>query len=108
MISPFTLHPSHFSEASLVQQTMAEYLEKELGWDSVCAYNNGNSWPDSLLGCKSDREVALTRFLTHYWLRLLAASELVSPERLVEMEKECDELIAILTSIVKKMRGKNK
>ncbi|MBW2077671.1 MAG: four helix bundle protein [Deltaproteobacteria bacterium] len=53
------------------------------------------------IACKEARE-------THYWLQLLAASELVPPERLVEMEKECDELIAILTSIVKKMRGKNK
>jgi len=53
------------------------------------------------IACKEARE-------THYWLRLLAESELVHPERLVEIEKECDELIAILTSIVKKMRAKNK
>jgi len=53
------------------------------------------------IACKEARE-------THYWLRLLAASELVPPERLVKMEKECDELIAILTSIVKKVRDKNK
>ena len=53
------------------------------------------------IACKEARE-------THYWLRLLAESELVPLERLVEMEKECDELIAILTSIVKKVRDKNR
>jgi len=30
------------------------------------------------------------------------------PERLIELETECNELIAILTSIIKKMRGKHK
>lgn len=29
-----------YTEDTLVQQTTAEYLEKELGWDSVYAYNN--------------------------------------------------------------------
>ena len=53
------------------------------------------------IACKEARE-------THYWLRLLVATELAPQERLVEIEKECNELIAILTSIVKKMRGKNK
>jgi four helix bundle protein len=53
------------------------------------------------IACKEARE-------THCWLRLLAESELIPPERMVKIEKECDELIAILTSIVKKMRGKNR
>jgi len=30
-----------YTEDTLVQQTTAEYLEKELGWDSVYAYNQG-------------------------------------------------------------------
>jgi len=50
MTSNFKLHPSNFSEASLVQQTTADYLQKELGWDSVYAYNNEDFGPDSLLG----------------------------------------------------------
>ena len=29
----------NFSEDQLVQQTMADYLEQELGWRSVYAYN---------------------------------------------------------------------
>jgi len=49
------------TEDTLVQQTTAEYLEKELGWESVYAYNNEGFGPDSLLGRRSDREVVLTR-----------------------------------------------
>ncbi len=53
----------HYTEDTLVQQTTAEYLERELGWESVYAYNNEDFGPDSLLGRASDREVVLTRFL---------------------------------------------
>jgi len=63
MTSNFTLHPSNFSEDTLVQQTTAEYLEKELGWESVYAYNQETFGPDSTLGRSSDREVVLTRYL---------------------------------------------
>ncbi len=40
MTSNFSLQTSHFSEASLVQQTTADYLERQLGWESVYAYNS--------------------------------------------------------------------
>lgn len=56
-----TLAP--YTEDTLVQQTTAEYLEQELGWKSVSAYNSEDFGPDSLLGRESDREVALTRTL---------------------------------------------
>jgi four helix bundle protein len=51
------------------------------------------------IACKEARE-------THYWLRLLAAADIMAPKRLTELETECNELIAILTSIIKKMRSK--
>lgn len=51
------------------------------------------------IACKEARE-------THYWLRLLAACEVVSAPRLTELEAECNELIAILTAIIKKMRAR--
>ncbi len=54
---------SFYSEDTLVQQTTAEYLEQQLGWESVYAYNNEDFGPDSLLGRASDREVVLTRTL---------------------------------------------
>ena len=31
---------SGYSEDTLVQQTTAEYMEQQLGWESVYAYNN--------------------------------------------------------------------
>ena len=50
-----------YTEDTLVQQTTADYLERQLGWESVYAYNNEDFGPDSLLGRASDREVVLTR-----------------------------------------------
>ena len=54
---------SAYTEDTLVQQTTAEYVEHELGWESVYAYNNEDFGPDSLLGRASDREVVLPRYL---------------------------------------------
>ena len=50
-----------YTEDTLVQQTTADYLERQLGWESVYAYNNEDFGPDSLLGRTSDHEVVLTR-----------------------------------------------
>jgi type I restriction enzyme R subunit len=50
-----------YTEDTLVQQTTAEYLEKELGWDSVYAYNNEIFGPEGTLSRASDREVVLGR-----------------------------------------------
>jgi len=55
--------PDGYSEDTLVQQTTAEYLEQQLGWDSVYAYNNEDFGPGSLLGRSSDQEVVLIRIL---------------------------------------------
>lgn len=49
------------------------------------------------IACKEARE-------THYWLRLLAATEIVLTERLTDLIDEANQLIAILTTIVKKTR----
>ncbi|MDD5094559.1 MAG: type I restriction endonuclease subunit R [Dehalococcoidia bacterium] len=53
----------HYTEDALVQQTTAEYLEQQLGWESVYAYNTETFGPDGTLGRTSDREVVLTRYL---------------------------------------------
>ncbi|HOO77997.1 MAG TPA: type I restriction endonuclease subunit R [bacterium] len=50
-----------YTEDFLVQRTTAEYMERQLGWKSVYAYNNEDFGPASLLGRLSDREVVLTR-----------------------------------------------
>ncbi len=49
------------------------------------------------IACKEARE-------THYWLRLLAATELVPEPRLDDLLDESNQLIAILTAVVKKTR----
>ncbi len=54
---------SGYTEDTLVQQTTAEYLEQELGWESVYAYNSETFGPEGTLGRASDREVVLTRYL---------------------------------------------
>ena len=52
------------------------------------------------IACKEARE-------THYWLRLLVASDLVESSRIDALINEGEELIAILTSIIKKLRAKH-
>lgn len=51
------------SEDRAVQRTFAEYLETQLGWDSLYGWNQDNFGPDSLLGRSSERDVVLTRDL---------------------------------------------
>jgi len=43
---------------------------------------------------------------TLYWLKLLVAADIVPEHRLADLMRECDELIAILTTIVKKTKEK--
>jgi hypothetical protein len=52
-----------YNEDTLTQQTMADYLSNELGWDSVYAYNTETFGPEGTLGRKSDRDVLLTRHI---------------------------------------------
>ncbi len=52
-----------YTEDALVQQPTVEYLEKQLGWESVYAHNKEDFGPNSLLGRACDREVVLTRIL---------------------------------------------
>lgn len=49
------------------------------------------------IACKEARE-------THYWLRLLSETDIMPTERLRPLTDECHELIAILTTIIKKTR----
>lgn len=62
----------------------------------------GQSRPDFLtktsIALKEARE-------THYWLRLLAAAKIVPEETLSYLLDECHQLVAILTTIVKKVKS---
>ena len=51
------------SEDRLVQATFAEYLEHELGWDSIYAWNDEAFGPDGTLGRIDTREAVLNRDL---------------------------------------------
>jgi len=44
---------------------------------------------------------------THYWLRLLKESEIVPESQLSEIVQEADEIIRILTAIVKTAQARN-
>ena len=50
------------------------------------------------IACKEARE-------TNYWLRLLVVSDLVEASRVDPLTRESNEIIAILTSIIKKLRA---
>ena len=50
------------------------------------------------IACKEARE-------TQYWLRLLAASEILPATRLEDLTDESSQLVAILTTIAKKTRS---
>ena len=52
------------------------------------------------IACKEARE-------THYWLRLLVATDIQPGSRLGPLIQEAHELIAILTAIIKKTRGQS-
>jgi len=51
------------SEDRLVQQTFADHLRDQLGWESVYAYNTETFGPSGTLGRASEREVVLVRDL---------------------------------------------
>ena len=51
------------NEDTLVQATTADYLEEQLGWESVFAYNNETFGKEGTLGRLSDKEIVLTRYL---------------------------------------------
>lgn len=53
------------------------------------------------IACKEARE-------THYWLRLLSVSEIVAHSRLAPLIDEANQLVAILTTIIKKTREKGR
>jgi len=59
-----------FTEDRLAQETLASYLQDELGWDNVFAFNTETFGPEGTLGRKSDREVVLTRYVGESLLRL--------------------------------------
>ena len=52
-----------YSEDTLTQQTLANYLSVEQGWECVFAYNTETLGPEGTLGRRTEHEVVLTRYL---------------------------------------------
>lgn len=51
------------------------------------------------ISCKEARE-------THYWLRLIEATEVIEPRKLEGLIDEADQLVAILTTIIKNTKSR--
>jgi len=58
------------NEDTLVQATTADYLQDQLGWDSIYAYNNETFGAEGTLGRHSDKDVVLTRYLGEALVKL--------------------------------------
>lgn len=97
---------SSLNEDTLVQQTTADYLRDNLGWDSIYAYNDEDFGPASLLGRNSDKEVVLTKYLKQalvefnpdlpekaYQEAIRIITEYSSSQSLVQINKEKYELL---------------
>lgn len=65
----------------------------------------GQSRPDFVskcsIACKEAHE-------TLYWLELLSATEVIPANRLTDLTRECDEIVSILTTIIKRTKDNSK
>lgn len=59
-----------FTEDSLVQVTMSDYLRDVHGWRSVTAWNQEKLGSEGTFGRKSDKDVILTRYLSEALIKL--------------------------------------
>jgi type I restriction enzyme R subunit len=80
--------PAGYTEETLVQQTTAQYLHNEMGWESVYAYNTETFGPEGTLGRASDREVVLTRYL---YEKLIELNPGLPPEAYREAVRQITE-----------------
>jgi type I restriction enzyme, R subunit len=59
-----------YDEDTLVQETTADYLRDQLGWESVYAYNTETFGSEGTLGRRDETEVVLTRYLGEALVKL--------------------------------------
>ena len=62
--------------------------------EGQCGQSRADFVSKMQIACKEARE-------THYWLRLLVATDMVSEEELEPLVQESNEIVAILTTIIK-------
>lgn len=58
------------NEDTLVQQTTAKYLQDQLGWESIYAFDHETFGPESTLGRASEKDIVLTRYLNEALIKL--------------------------------------
>ena len=76
-----------YSENILIQESAADLLRNELGWEVVYAYNTEQLGEAGTLGRKSYKEILLTRYFREALLRLnpwLTPAQLDEAQRLME------------------------
>ncbi len=95
---------------ALPQQTVAQVLGKQMlrSGTSVGAHYREAQRAKSDADFINKIEGALQELEeTVYWLELLAESGVMAAERLAPLQQEADELLAILTAIVRNVKNKS-
>jgi type I restriction enzyme R subunit len=95
-----------YNEDTLVQQTAADYLRDNLGWESIYAYNQENYGENSLLGRKDRKQIILNRYLEQklrqfnpnhpdqaYQDAIRSITEYSSSQTLFKINREKDKLL---------------
>ena len=87
-----------YSENILIQESAADLLRNELGWEVVYAYNTEQLGETGTLGRKSYKEILLTRYFREALLRLnpwLTPAQLDEAQRLMEHHLSTASLLQI-------------
>jgi len=95
-----------YNEDTLVQQTTADYLRDNLGWELIYAYNQENYGENSLLGRKDRKQIILNRYLEQklrqfnpnhpdqaYQDAIRSITEYSSSQTLFKINREKDKLL---------------
>ena len=85
-----------FSEDVLIQQSAADLLRDELGWDAVFAYDTESLGINGTLGRKSEREVILYRYFTEALKRF---NPWITDQQVVEAIQRMDSHLSTASAL---------
>ncbi len=86
--------PHDYSEDQLIQRSTAEFMEKELGWKSIYAFDQETLGKDGTLGRNNYHEVLLTR---HFRKALKSLNPWLTDQQLAEATERMTEHISSQT-----------
>ena len=86
--------PHDYSEDQLIQKSAAEFMEKEVGWTSVYAFDKETLGKDGTLGRNNYHEVLLTR---HFRKALKSLNPWLTDQQLAEATERMTEHISSQT-----------